>query len=126
MSTNSKVVVVGLGEIGKPLLQLISERHEVIGVDISPVGQVDNVDVLHVCYPFQIKDFIGETARYIEFFKPSTDGDQQHGGSRDHTSHRRANWHRGSQQPGARQACSNARRASLLHEVCGCARSGRR
>ena len=27
--------------------------------------------MLHVCYPFQIKDFIGETARYIEIFKPA-------------------------------------------------------
>jgi UDP-N-acetyl-D-mannosaminuronate dehydrogenase len=26
--------------------------------------------VLHVCYPFQIKDFAGETARYIDLFKP--------------------------------------------------------
>lgn len=71
MNTNSKVVVVGLGEIGKPLFQLISKHHEVIGVDISPVEPVDHVDVLHVCYPFQIKDFVGETARYIDSFKPA-------------------------------------------------------
>jgi UDP-N-acetyl-D-mannosaminuronate dehydrogenase len=67
---NSKVVVAGLGEVGKPLFQVISEHQEVIGVDISPVGRVDHVDVLHICYPFQIKDFIGETARYIGLFKP--------------------------------------------------------
>ena len=71
MKRKSKVVVVGLGEIGKPLFQLISEHHEVVGVDISPVGQVDQVDVMHVCYPFQIKNFIGETARYIEYFRPA-------------------------------------------------------
>jgi UDP-N-acetyl-D-mannosaminuronate dehydrogenase len=71
VSRDSKVVVVGLGEIGKPLSQIISEHHEVVGVDISPVGPVDHVDVLHVCYPFQIQDFIGETARYIELFKPA-------------------------------------------------------
>jgi UDP-N-acetyl-D-mannosaminuronate dehydrogenase len=70
VKTNSKVVVVGLGEIGKPLCQLISEHHEVVGVDISPVGRIDQVEVMHVCYPFQIKDFIGETARYIEYFRP--------------------------------------------------------
>jgi UDP-N-acetyl-D-mannosaminuronate dehydrogenase len=70
VKTNSKVVV-GLGEIGKPLFQLISEHHEVVGVDISPVGRIDQVDVMHVCYPFQIKDFIGETARYIEHFRPA-------------------------------------------------------
>lgn len=70
MSTNSTVIVVGLGEIGKPLLQLMSERYDVVGVDISPVRPVGNVDVMHVCYPFKIDDFIGETARYIELYKP--------------------------------------------------------
>jgi UDP-N-acetyl-D-mannosaminuronate dehydrogenase len=29
------------------------------------------VEVLHVCYPFQIPDFIGETVRYIERYKPA-------------------------------------------------------
>jgi UDP-N-acetyl-D-mannosaminuronate dehydrogenase len=41
-------------------------------VDISPAAEkTDGVEVMHICYPFQIKDFIGETARYIEFFKPA-------------------------------------------------------
>ncbi len=26
--------------------------------------------MLHLCYPFQIKDFVGESVRYIELFKP--------------------------------------------------------
>lgn len=67
---NKKVVVVGLGEVGKPLFDLISKRHDTVGVDIAPVGQIGQVDVLHVCYPFEIKDFIGETARYMDHFKP--------------------------------------------------------
>lgn len=71
MNKKNRVVVVGLGEIGKPLFQLISKHQEVVGVDISPVGQVEGVGVMHVCYPFQIDDFIGETARYIEFFRPA-------------------------------------------------------
>ncbi len=71
MTSNKKVVVVGLGEIGKPLMQLISGRHEVVGVDISPREPVGGVEVMHVCYPFQIKDFIGETARYIDHFRPA-------------------------------------------------------
>jgi UDP-N-acetyl-D-mannosaminuronate dehydrogenase len=66
------VVVVGLGEVGKPLLEIASEHHRAIGVDIAPPTEpIGNVDVLHVCYPFQIKDFLGETARYIKLFKPS-------------------------------------------------------
>jgi len=66
------VVVVGLGEVGKPILDLVSGHHNAVGIDIVPVAkQVKNADVMHVCYPFEIKDFVGETARYIELFKPA-------------------------------------------------------
>lgn len=67
----SKVVVVGLGEVGKPLFELLSMHHEVCGVDVSlQVGEIGDVDVLHVCYPFQIGDFVSETIRYIKLFEP--------------------------------------------------------
>jgi UDP-N-acetyl-D-mannosaminuronate dehydrogenase len=68
---NNKVVVVGLGEVGKPLFELLSRHYDTVGVDISPVELMEPVDVLHICYPFEIKDFIGETARYIELLKPA-------------------------------------------------------
>jgi len=72
MSKQHKVVVVGLGEVGKPLFELASRYHDAIGVDIQPAKQhIENVDVLHICFPFEIKDFIGETARYIDLFKPT-------------------------------------------------------
>lgn len=72
MSDTGRVVVVGLGEVGTPLLELLSERHDAWGVDVSPVPvEVRDVDVMHVCYPFEIEDFIGETARYIERFRPT-------------------------------------------------------
>src|ERR1700719_2977721 len=68
----TKVVVVGLGEVGKPLLALLSKHYETVGVDlVLPEHPLGKVDVLHVCYPFEIKDFMGETARYIDLFKPS-------------------------------------------------------
>jgi UDP-N-acetyl-D-mannosaminuronate dehydrogenase len=70
MTKRLRVVVVGLGEVGKPLFELISRYHNTVGVDMSPVEQIGEVGVLHVCYPFEVKDFIGETARYIEFFRP--------------------------------------------------------
>jgi UDP-N-acetyl-D-mannosaminuronate dehydrogenase len=42
-----------------------------VGLDIAPLPEpFEQPDVLHVCYPFQIADFIGVTARYIEEFKP--------------------------------------------------------
>jgi UDP-N-acetyl-D-mannosaminuronate dehydrogenase len=67
----ANVVVAGLGEIGKPLFQLLSTKHDVVGVDITPPERIEQAEILHVCFPFQIQDFIGETARYISLFKPS-------------------------------------------------------
>jgi len=69
--SKGKVVIAGLGEVGKPLFELFSKHCETVGVDVSPIGNIDEVDVLHVCYPFQISDFIGETARYIQRFRPA-------------------------------------------------------
>jgi len=74
VSAKKKVVVVGMGEVGKPLFQLISEHSDtidVVGVDIQPVPATGGCDVLHICYPFQIRDFVGEAARYIAHFKPA-------------------------------------------------------
>ncbi|HEY6945929.1 MAG TPA: hypothetical protein VI431_12375 [Candidatus Acidoferrum sp.] len=72
MSEQKSIVVVGLGEVGRPLLELLSKRYCVVGVDIAPPsGPVGQVDVLHICFPFEIRDFVGEVVRYIELFKPS-------------------------------------------------------
>jgi UDP-N-acetyl-D-mannosaminuronate dehydrogenase len=68
----NNVVVVGLGEVGRPLLELLSKHYKTVGVDlVLPEHPIGKVDVLHVCYPFEIKDFVGETARYIDLFKPA-------------------------------------------------------
>jgi UDP-N-acetyl-D-mannosaminuronate dehydrogenase len=68
----NSVIVAGLGEVGRPLFEILSEHYNVIGLDITPPADpIGKVDVLHVCYPFEIKDFIGETARYIEKYKPT-------------------------------------------------------
>ena len=70
MNGKDKVVVVGLGEVGAPLLEVLGRHHDAVGVDVSPVEDIFRADILHICYPFQISDFVGETARYIERFKP--------------------------------------------------------
>ena len=72
MSETDTVVVVGLGEVGKPLLDLLSRHYPAVGVDISPPpDRLDGADTLHICYPFTIGDFIGETARYIRLLRPN-------------------------------------------------------
>jgi UDP-N-acetyl-D-mannosaminuronate dehydrogenase len=71
MNKKIRVAVVGLGEVGRPILELLSQQHEVIGVDVAPpVERIEQVDILHICYPFEVDDFIGETVRYIELYKP--------------------------------------------------------
>jgi UDP-N-acetyl-D-mannosaminuronate dehydrogenase len=71
MNKAETVVVVGLGEVGKPLLDLVSRHHHGVGVDVSPSAErLERADIMHVCYPFGIDDFVGETARYIERFSP--------------------------------------------------------
>jgi len=71
MSKTSTVMVIGLGEIGKPLLDVISRYYKTIGIDITPPAESPGeIEVMHICYPFEIDDFIGETARYIETYSP--------------------------------------------------------
>lgn len=65
-----KVVVVGLGEVGRPLLELAQSRLDAVGVDLEPPPSLGPVGVLHICYPFEIGDFVGETERYIALFEP--------------------------------------------------------
>lgn len=72
MASEQNVVVVGLGEVGKPLLEIISARYLTLGVDIAAPKEIPEcVDVMHICYPFQIADFSRVTARYIDMFKPN-------------------------------------------------------
>jgi UDP-N-acetyl-D-mannosaminuronate dehydrogenase len=71
-SNEQTVVVVGLGEVGQPLFDLVKEHHPTLGVDIEPPAHArDRVGVMHVCFPFQIPDFVGETVRYIDRFRPA-------------------------------------------------------
>ena len=64
------VIVAGLGEVGGPLLNILKSVYHTAGVDISPVDVPGPCSVLHVCYPFQLPDFVGTTVAYIEKYKP--------------------------------------------------------
>jgi len=63
-------LVVGLGEVGRPLLEVLSRAHRVEGVDLPARDITASVEFLHVCYPAEIDDFIGVTARYVERYHP--------------------------------------------------------
>jgi UDP-N-acetyl-D-mannosaminuronate dehydrogenase len=70
LSTPEVVLVVGLGEVGRPLLNILSRTFECLGVDISPIAAERPCSVLHICYPFHIRDFVGATANYIIKYAP--------------------------------------------------------
>ncbi len=70
MAEKGIVVVVGMGEVGKPLYRILSKRFECVGVDLEPVEIARPCSVLHICFPFQIPDFIGTVARYVSKYQP--------------------------------------------------------
>jgi len=64
-------LVIGLGEIGRPLMDVLSRAHRVEGIDLPPRDVAGPIQFLHVCYPGDIADFAGETARYVRRFEPA-------------------------------------------------------
>ncbi len=64
------ILVVGLGEVGRPLLEVINERYDAIGMDIEPVEVPGVCEIMHICYPFGIDDFIGQSTSYIGKYMP--------------------------------------------------------
>jgi UDP-N-acetyl-D-mannosaminuronate dehydrogenase len=71
MAAKDLVLVVGLGEVGNPLLHLLSRTYNCVGVDIEPVSIDSPCSVLHICYPFQAGDFVATTASYIYKYRPA-------------------------------------------------------
>lgn len=63
-------LVIGLGEVGNPLLELISERHDTVGMDLEPVEIEGECEIMHICYPFQIDDFVGQSVKYVHKYRP--------------------------------------------------------
>ena len=66
-------VVIGLGEVGRPLCDLIAQSGaDVLGVDVAPVNMPapGTVDVMHICIPFEIDDFVGQTSGYVDCLQP--------------------------------------------------------
>jgi UDP-N-acetyl-D-mannosaminuronate dehydrogenase len=65
------VVVVGVGEVGKPLLEIMKSRYRTVGVDIHQPASVSQCDVMHICFPFQNSNFVGQVVEYIHQYRPA-------------------------------------------------------
>jgi UDP-N-acetyl-D-mannosaminuronate dehydrogenase len=64
------VLVVGMGEVGRPLLTILSRHYRCVGVDRDPVPHDGPTSVMHICFPSQVPDFVAETVRYIDKYRP--------------------------------------------------------
>jgi UDP-N-acetyl-D-mannosaminuronate dehydrogenase len=67
-STEAPVLVVGLGEVGRPLLGLLGEVQPVAGRDIEDRA-FHNVRIMHVCFPFG-PDFVETACGYVSRYRP--------------------------------------------------------
>ncbi len=75
-----RVLVIGLGEVGKPLYEIIkeSDKFEVYGYDVDPSKNIHSldeiprpVDYVHICIPYKdFESFITCLRGYIETFNP--------------------------------------------------------
>jgi len=65
------VVIVGLGEIGKPLLDTMKGRYRTFGVDINQPAPVSQCEVMHICFPFQSDKFVRQVVEYIHQYRPA-------------------------------------------------------
>lgn len=68
-STEAPVLVVGLGEVGGPLLEVLDAAHVVAGRDVAD-RDVHGVQIMHVCFPFG-PDFIAAAAGYVARYQPA-------------------------------------------------------
>ena len=65
------VVIIGLGEVGKPLLEIMKDKYQTFGVDIDKPASISRCDVMHVCFPFQSEKFCRQVVEYIDQYRPA-------------------------------------------------------
>ena len=69
----STALVVGCGEVGRALVQVLTSAHEVFMIDkdrgIDARGMARNVDVMHVCFPYS-DGFVDAVDVYDQEYQP--------------------------------------------------------
>jgi UDP-N-acetyl-D-mannosaminuronate dehydrogenase len=67
-STEAPVLVVGLGEVGRPLLEVLGGAHRTAGRDIDDRA-FHGVRILHLCIPFGA-NFVSAASGYVSLYRP--------------------------------------------------------
>ena len=67
-STEAPVLVIGLGEVGRPLLEILSGTHQAAGRDVEDLA-FHGVRILHLCFPFG-PDFVAAAHHYVSRYEP--------------------------------------------------------
>jgi UDP-N-acetyl-D-mannosaminuronate dehydrogenase len=75
MSSEQRVVtlVVGLGEVGRPLYDILKRREPAtIGIDVDATPVDGRVDIMHICFPFHDSDqFQSAVDSYVTKYAPN-------------------------------------------------------
>jgi UDP-N-acetyl-D-mannosaminuronate dehydrogenase len=72
MSTSTKTLVVGLGEVGGALAEVLERTHPVLKHDIERREFTDPIGIMHICFPFTSRaQFEPLAVEYIRRFKPA-------------------------------------------------------
>ena len=61
------ILVIGLGEIGAPLLEIVKGTYNAQGLDIEVREITESIDLIHICYPYS-ENFIQTSIDYIKRF----------------------------------------------------------
>jgi UDP-N-acetyl-D-mannosaminuronate dehydrogenase len=71
MPKNNKTLVVGLGEVGGALAEVLERKHPVLKHDIERQEFSERIGVMHICIPFTSRaQFEPLAIEYIRRFKP--------------------------------------------------------
>ena len=72
MESNGITLVVGMGEVGRPLHSILSGQDpSVLGIDIEPVAVDRPVGILHICFPFLDQEpYVEACAHYAAQYRP--------------------------------------------------------
>ncbi len=70
--SKAKTLVVGLGEVGGALAEVIERTEPVLRHDIQAVDFDEPIGVMHLCFPFQSSEqYESAACGYIQRFRPS-------------------------------------------------------